>query len=500
MPWDLSPFAETGLNAGLIECLLGEHERQVRPGLDRLWSYYRNPARPVAQVASGGAGPSAMGGVPGHAGGVTARRLAQAGGLPERLHTTDVDGRPKEIVIENDIGWRIDTLVDFLFGKPIRLLSTARDEGLRREIDAALNAAWEESGGIALLQDMGLLGGVYGSADLVVREAGKDSPRIELVEAPRAVAVLDPCDYRKIVAYIIVAPKVRTQVEQPSAFERLWQRARFGASAGEMGATKRGVKQVVEVLSASHRQVYEDGKLILDEPNVIGELPVVHVQNASQPYRYEGMSDVEALVPLQDELNTRLSDRAHRVTLQSFNMYLAKGMEFGPGMSGLRVSPGQVWMTDNPDAQIQAFGGDGHSPSEERHIDELREAMDKTSGVSPVVIGVVRERLGQLSSENALRVTLTGILAKTMRKRVTYGRGIGHASRLVLAALDATGALRTEAGDRGVRIEWGDPLPTDERARLSAALMKRDLGVPIERVLRELGYEPEPTKGAAGSD
>ncbi|MBL8745919.1 MAG: hypothetical protein JNK58_06130, partial [Phycisphaerae bacterium] len=128
-----------------------------------------------------------------------------------------------------------------------------------------------------------------------------------------------------------------------------------------------------------------------------------------------------------------------------------------------------------------------------------REAMDKTSGVSPVVIGVVRERLGQLSSENALRLTLTGILSKTMKKRVAYGRGIERACRLVLGALDVSGRLPTEERDRGVRIEWSDPLPTDERARLSAALMKRDLGVPTERVLRELGYESG-AGGASGAD
>jgi hypothetical protein len=112
---------------------------------------------------------------------------------------------------------------------------------------------------------------------------------------------------------------------------------------------------------------------------------------------------------------------------------------------------------------------------------------------------VVRERLGQLSSENALRVTLTGLLNRTMRKRVTYGRGIEHASRLVLRALDLAGVLRTREEDRGVRVEWSDPLPSDERARLVAAGMKRDLGVPGETLLRELGYAPAPGSGVAGS-
>ena len=57
-----------------------------------------------------------------------------------------------------------------------------------------------------------------------------------------------------------------------------------------------------------------------------GFLPIVHIQNVAQPYLYEGISDVEILVPLQDELNTRLSDRASRITFQTFKMYLAKGI------------------------------------------------------------------------------------------------------------------------------------------------------------------------------
>lgn len=495
MPWDLSPFAEAGLTPRTLELLLGEHDTDVRPRLERLWSYYRNPER--ARSAAGVPGLAASGG-----GGA----LAQARGLPDRLTGRDPERRAREIVIENDIRWRIDTLVEFLFGRPIRISSTAGDAGLRAEVDAALAGAWERSGGLGLLQDMALLGCIYGSADLVVRAGGAGGPSIELVEAPRAVPLLDPADYRRIAAYIIVAPRRRDAGLGEAPGERgagtmtLLDRVRrrFGPSRSSEAQEDR----IVEILSASHRQVYEGGRLVLDEPCALGELPVVHVQNSSQPHRYEGLGDVEPLIPLQDELNTRLSDRAYRVTLQSFNMYLAKGIDFGagnPGGAGIRIAPGQVWMTDNPDAEIKAFGGDGHSPSEDRHIDEVREALDKTSGVSPVVIGVVRERLGHLSSENALRVTMTGILNRTARKRIAYGRGIERASRLILAALDAEGTLRTGEHDRGIRIEWPESLPVDETTRLHAALMKRDLGVPASRLLEELGYAA-PSIGAAGSD
>ncbi|HBS27934.1 MAG TPA: hypothetical protein DEB06_00435, partial [Phycisphaerales bacterium] len=279
--------------------------------------------------------------------------------------------------------------------------------------------------------------------------------------------------------------------DEIDALERAVDHVVDGVAAGAADADPRAANapRSLEILAPDHTQRYEGGRLVLDEPNPLGVLPVVHVQNASQPGAYRGMSDVEPLIPLQDELNTRLSDRAHRVTLQSFNMYLAKGIEPGPG-GPMRIAPGQVWTTDNPDADIKAFGGDGHSPSEEAHIEQVRDALDKTSSVSPVAIGVIRARLGHLSSENALRITLMGVLSKTARKRVAYGRGIAEMSGLILHALDVAGVYRTRERDQRVRVEWPDPLPTDERSVLEAARLKRELGVPAERVLADLGYPP----------
>jgi hypothetical protein len=196
----------------------------------------------------------------------------------------------------------------------------------------------------------------------------------------------------------------------------------------------------------------------------------VHIQNMSEPLRYAGLSEAEPLMALQDELNTRLSDRACRVTMQSFKMYLAKGLD---GFERTSVGPGQIWSTDNPAASVEEFGGDAASPSEETHIDEVREAMDKVSGVP------------------ALKITLMGILSKTARKRVAYGRGIAEMSRLILTSLDSAGVLRTDPADRDVRIQWPDPLPHEPREEADAARARLELGVPRRRVLAELGYSAD---------
>lgn len=476
--------AAGGVSTELLDVLIDEHVGVTVPRLSGLWAYYRNPMERVDGVAArGGRG----------------YRLAQERGLPPRLTGRRVGGAAvddralwkREIVIENDIAWRIGAMVDFLFGKPVRIVSLAADAGLARRIEEELDRAWARSGGQTLMQDMALLGHVYGYVDLLVREgpgaagAGNEvgtttnaGPVVELIEPTRGVPVVSSADYRQFDAFAL-------HFERPTGSVRPAGGASF--LGGEAAAAARASVTVTELFTAHERVVWEsDGRASANDSDGAGSerreieradnrvcpgrIPVAHVQNVSQPFAYAGVGEVEPLVPLQDELNTRLSDRACRVTMQSFKMYLAKGVET---FDGAPVSPGQYWVTDNPDASIEAFGGDAASPSEEAHIAEIREALDKASAVPPLATGVVRARVGNLTSESALRLTLQGLIARTERKRLSYGGGIAQACELILSALDIAGTLATRPEDRAVRIEWADPLGDLKEARDKQAVSAR---------------------------
>lgn len=490
MPDRFEGIADAGLDGAFLKLVLDEHRRAALPRLERMWAYFRDEGEPV--------GPSGM-------------RGGQAEGLPARFRTGEPGER--EIVIENDIAWRVQTMVDFMFGKLVRILSTAEDEGVRGLIERVLDAVWEASGGIGLLQDLALLGHVYGHVDLVLRideagltrrgalasalgEGSRDALaeliRVEVVEPRRGVPVLNPDDYRRLDAFVIHFERGLNEVDRAPDGARFGRGifGRIGAAgpgrgAGEPAARRRGT--VTEVLGRGVRLVYHDGTPASRESSVLlpGVVPVVHIQNLSQPFHYAGLGEVEPLIGLQDELNTRLSDRARRVTMSSFQMYLAKRLE---GFERAPVGPGRVWSTDDPEASIQAFGGDASSPSEREHIEQVREAMDKVSGVPPLAGGVVRAKIGNLSSATALRITLMSLLSKTARKRVTYGSGIERMSRMILTALDSAGVLRTGASDRGIRLAWPEPQPVEMREAVATAKQKIELGVPGDRVLAELGY------------
>jgi len=370
-----------------IERLLGESGPRFR----RLWNYYRNPLLPDA--ASSGDSSSAR-----------PYRQAQEWGLPARItgvqrssflstapgnQSIDEISR-KEVVIENDIAWRIDTMVDYLFGRAPAMISSAPDAARRKQIEKLANCILEHNGGITFLQQLALLGAVYGFVDVLVKfdantcseapfqdvagastkatatSAAPDMPhagsapmldelsvaddaradaqlgdadlcriarciRLEIVEPARALPLLDPADYRIVRAY---AQVYRIASTSKSPRPRTWLERVFPRLHAHSGSDATDYATVVDLITPTQWKRYKDEKLASSGENSLGQIPLVHIQNTAVPFEYSGSSDVEALLTLQDELNTRLSDRAHRITIG-----LRNGDDMRKAADGVRFVP-----------------------------------------------------------------------------------------------------------------------------------------------------------------
>lgn len=523
-------------------------------GYRRLWAYYRNPMR--ISPAPAGSEPT---------GSERPYRQAQEWGLPPRLtgyasgeepfQETPIETARKEVVVENDIGWRIDTNVDFLFGRSIVLDSAAPDELRAKLIGELMRQVIAHHGGLAFLQRIALIGAVYGSVDVLVKldmerlvamrcegVEARSSPasrgdaataatvpdaataqtqnqiascntstlggesiespeetapiaqlasliQLELVEPARALPLLSPSDVTELRGFAQVYQMPREPASDaradPGASSMRGDWLRKLLFPTRVFFNENEPVTVVEIITPRAWQVYRDERLVDCGENALGIVPLVHVQNLARPFEYEGGSDVEPLMPLQDELNTRLSDRATRVALQSMKMYLGVAIE---GFGAEPVQPGRMWSTDNLDARVEEFGGDSSAPSEEAAIREIREALDKTSGVNPVASGAIRNRVGNLTSAAALRLTFQSLLARTERKRSNYGAAVERICELALLWLDAAGVFATQPEERRVRITWPDPIPSSMTEQLEQARLKQAIGIEAETVQRELGY------------
>jgi hypothetical protein len=480
MSFDFRIFRDVEFSEEFLEWLLNEQWPQMSRQFGRLWDYYQNPRTEtgwaVEEAAENGRGY------------VQAQEIGLPARITGRLYA-GMDsagfGRPagqiqrKEVVIENDIAWRVNAMVDFLFGRGVEFISAAETDDRRKDIESILKVVFEANGGAVFFQDLAVLGSVYGFVDCVVRwNGGCPADRLsegtsngisdgtsmvtsfdsvlraaggmalELIEADRALPVLEEHDYKKIRYYVQHFVQAKNAVTDGGGFGG-------GLLGGRGAAPQRRTAAVTEILGPTAWQRYEDGELAAEGGNPLGRVPVVHVQNLSQPGYYEGLSDVEQLMGLQDELNTRLSDRASRVTMQSFKMYLAKGID---GVGDKPVSPGRMWYTDNLEATIEEFGGDGANPSENLHIAEVREAMDKVSGVTPVVAGVLKNKLGNLASAIALRRPFMGMMGKQYPKQMPYGKGLTQICEMILETLDKAGVYKTRQAEREVNVVFRNPL------------------------------------------
>ena len=256
MPHRLSAFSNVGLDEALLNLVLDEHRATAIPRLEKLWTYFRNPLTPAGRASTRGW-----------------YRQGQEVGLPPRVlgdPALALDDRAvlrREVVIENDIAWRIQAMVDFIFGKPVTIISTAKDPSKRRLIERLLDRVWEQSGGISLLQDMALLAHVFGHVDLAVRARPRhaapvdpahdhaldalrpilDDIRIDAIDPRRGIPITSPRDYRDLSAYLISVEHATNTVEATpnsplSIIRRAWQ----SPAARKRSAT-------LEVLSASRR-------------------------------------------------------------------------------------------------------------------------------------------------------------------------------------------------------------------------------------------------------
>ena len=116
--------------------------------------------------------------------------------------------------------------------------------------------------------------------------------------------------------------------------------------------------------------------------------------------------------------------------------------------------------------------------------------MDKTSGVTPIAAGAIKGRIGRLTSAAALRVTMLALLAKTEQQAhdLRRRRSRGCASCRWRGST-APGLFHTTRRRAPRRDQLAQPAcPQNEIEQLEEAEAKRELGVPEEIVLRELGY------------
>ena len=213
---------------------------------------------------------------------------------------------------------------------------------------------------------------------------------------------------------------------------------------------------IVEEWTSTEFALLANGQEMVRKPNPYGFIPFVHIANARPANEFWGVSDLKDVMPLNRELNERMSDMADVIRFHADPPVVFRGvMEH----SDLAVGPGTVW--DIPEgADVQLLEWRGQNPAVQEHIERVLRSLHDVAETPKTAFG----DSGRLLSGVALETELQPLIQKTLRKRAWWNAGLRRRNRYILRVAESMG-LGSFAPYRSTVI-WPPLLPTDGEAEV----------------------------------
>ncbi len=235
---------------------------------------------------------------------------------------------------------------------------------------------------------------------------------------------------------------------------------------------------VVEGWSADALEVRVDDRLVRAGPNPYGGLiPFVHVPNLQPPNAAWGVSDLRDVIPLNREINARLSDQSDSIRYHADPPVVFRGVQ---EHSDLAVGAGTVW--DVPaDADVHLLEWRGQPPSAVAYVELLFRALYEVAETPRTSFG----DSGRLLSGVALETELRPLIMRTLRKRIFWEAGYRRRSALILEIARQFGLYEPRGSEGGggaarlpaTKVLWPPLVPRDDvtEVRSNIALVQAGL-------------------------
>ncbi len=211
--------------------------------------------------------------------------------------------------------------------------------------------------------------------------------------------------------------------------------------------------------------------------------PVFTCQNHIDPNEAWGLPSLSPdLIEMNKVLNFILSNIARIIKYHGHPKTWVKGIRAGQ----IQIAVDETVVLESDNAAIGALAAMENFAGLLSVVDDLRSSMDELSGVSAFALGRLRELPKGNISGVALRLLFQSLIEKTILKQRLYGKLIREVSR---AALVLCGAISVEEyANYPIKLHWQNLLPEDDLAAAQTALLLQQLGVSIDTLLQQLGY------------
>ena len=336
-----------------------------------------------------------------------------------------------------------------------------------------LNQVWESNDRETLITELGQTKAITGEAWVKVQyESAEDldgsdpfeeypNGRIRLSVLPTQFVFprFNNHDKNKLESLLIMYP-IRTEKETGLLFKR----------------TVDTTVVYKEFWTSKEIIVYEGKEEVDRMENPYGFIPFVQIKNFPIAGRTRGQGDLDDIIPLNVELNTKKSDISEVIDYHSAPITLVYGARIG----NLENGANKVWGGLPTDAKVENLGLQGDLVASSHYTSDVKTAMCEIAGIPETVLG------GASAISNTSGVALQYInlplIERTRVKRHCTQNGLQRVNKMILF-LGLYHGLIEKPDDISMKdflwneVDLPDTLPKDELIELNKIQQEMTLGL-----------------------
>lgn len=222
--------------------------------------------------------------------------------------------------------------------------------------------------------------------------------------------------------------------------------------------------------------VYEGGKEVDRMDNPYGFIPFVQIKNFPIAGRTRGQGDLDDIIPLNVELNTKRSDVSEVIDYHSAPITLVYGAKIG----NLEKGANKVWGGLPKDSRVENLGLHGDLVASVGYSSDVKTAMCEIAGIPETVLGGASAISN--TSGVALQYMNLPLIERTRIKRSSSADGLQRVNKMILYISINHGLIEKPA-DISMKdflrneVEIPDTLPKDELVELQKVQQEMTLGL-----------------------
>ena len=260
---------------------------------------------------------------------------------------------------------------------------------------------------------------------------------------------------------------------------------------------KRSVETTVmykEFWTATEIIVYEDGEEKDRMENPYGFIPFVQIKNFPIAGRTRGQGDLDDIIPLNVELNTKKSDVSEVIDYHSAPITLVYGAKIG----NLEKGANKVWGGLPKDAKVENLGLQGDLVASVGYTSDVKTSMCEIAGIPETVLGGANAISN--TSGVALQYMNLPLIERTRIKRSCSSDGLQRVNKMILFISMYHGLIEkpediTMKDFLRNEVEIPDTLPKDELIELNKIQQEMTLGLECRHgAMERLGRDNVPKK------